>query len=93
MDDYKTIVKRVYSKTEVVGIANTNLRRLGCNGNITPKDVTWRFIGEPKKCEKKITDTAPSPVEVLDAPESEESEMEEEFQGISEEQPESGGLT
>jgi hypothetical protein len=93
MDDYKTIVKRVYSKKEVVGIATTSLRKLGYNGRVTPKDVTWRFIGESKKSEKKITDIAPSSVEVLDAPESKESEMEEELQGISEEQLESGGLT
>lgn len=76
-----------------MGVATTSLRKLGYNGGVTPKDVTWRFIGESKKSEKKITDIAPSSVEVLDVHKSEESEMEEELQGISEEQLESGGLT
>ena len=93
LDDSKTIVRKAYSKKEVPFIAYASLKRLGYSGGITLKDVVWRSIGNPRKDEKKIIDVAPPLVAVPDAQEHDESDTDDEFKGISEEQLESGGLT
>lgn len=90
MNDYKTIVRTAHSKKEVVFTAYSSLKKLGYGGGVTPKDITWRFIGEAKQTKKKLTDSAAAP-EMLDVHED-NFDVEDEFQGISEEQPESGEL-
>lgn len=91
--DSKTIVRKVYSEKEVPFIAYASLKQLGYSGGITLKDITWRSIGNPRKDQKKIIDVAPPLVAVPDVQEHDESDTDDEFQGISEEQLESGGLT
>lgn len=93
LDDLKTIVRTAYSKKEVSFIAYASLKKLGYNGGITLKDVTWRSIGSPRRDEKKIIDVAPPLVEISDVQEHDESDTGDKVQGISEEQLETGGLT